>query len=518
MRLGRTKIMLGLLVAALFVMPVSGMTSATSADDEERSKWTVMLYIGADNEFYDNDVGDVVQFTLDQCAKAFDGADSDVSMVVLVDKLKTMGVEIYDDSDFVDRVDFWTEANTSDPATLLEFITYAQNNYPADNYALITKSGHAWCGICPDSDDDGSGLADTNEYWMMPIDGMASAIGGAPERIDMVVLDGDNMASIEALYELRLVVDDFVGSQQDVPLDGMPYQMMLGDLIEAPEMAPAEFASKIVEDYVLYYNNTEGKKVVYEHLLANSQMAVTASAFETGENGANVEEMVDSFMDIVSYMLYGATYDELSEDRSTVALTDWIPIHRPCIASARDFALIGKMADQAGYEWLPDVQSWIHMLQAYVGYDPLLYWGLGEDPIFWDLAMEFKAQFNESRVAMSQCQILDRSGNSDPNGLNFWFPQNWLHWDDINNVTRTRTYAYDGFGSWVDIPREYYCIDCPLNYSAVGLDFLSDYEAGIIAESPHTELWIQFYDIYYDAQWLLYNSDSGESKPMTGRS
>jgi hypothetical protein len=117
---------------------------------------------------------------------------------------------------------------------------------------------------------------------------------------------------------------------------------------------------------------------------------------------------------------------------------------------------------------------------------------------------------------MVQCQILDRSGNSDPNGLNFWFPQNWLHWEDLD-MTRSRTYAYDGFGARVDIPREYYCVDCPLNYSECGLDFIADYAAVAIEESIHMELWIQFYDIYYDARWLIYSSDTGQDKPQTGR-
>lgn len=514
-----TSKIVGLLLASvMIIIPLANLCVA--ADDDlprETREWTVMLYIGADNEFYENEDGDIVDFTLGQCEKAFvadlsdDETTDDINLVVLVDKRSEMsdGVFIYADADFETPVHSWSEMNTSDPVTLGKFINTTVEEFPAEKYLLVTKSGHAWCGICPDSDDD---TTEESEYWMMPIDGLRHAIeSSTAQHIDMILLDGDNMASIEALYELRNAVDVFVASQQDVPIDGMPYRLMLGDLIDNPAMTPKEFACRIVEDFVLYYNNTEGKKVMMDHLLANSQMAVTASAFETGPDGAYVVEMVDAFMDIVRYMLYG---ESLDEDVQT--LDDWIPTLRPCIASARDFALIGKMADQAGYEWLPDVQSWITMLQNYVCYT-YEDWGLidGADTTFERLAMDFKNEFNESRVGIAQCQLLNRSGNSDPNGLNFWFPQNWLHWEDLD-MTRTRSYAYDGMGSWVDVPREYYCVDCPLNYSEVGLDFLKDYSAFEIEESPHTELWIQFFDIYYDARWLLYSSDSGETKPMIG--
>ncbi len=531
MYMNRTKKTVGLLLAVMMVVPIASLcvaaSPATPAEEPVEREWTVMLYIGADNEFYENDAGDIVEFTLGQCEKAFvtdldkDEVVEDVNLVILVDRRSakdTNGVFIYDNGCFDTPAETWPEMNTSDPVTLGAFINYTVEEYPADKYALVTKSGHAWCGICPDMDDDDAGI-ESSEYWMMPIDGLRHAIESSEVgHLDMLVLDGDNMASIEAFYELRNAVDVFVGSQQDMPIDGMPYRLMLGDLIDDPTMLPEEFACRIVEDLVLYYNNTAGNKVAMDHLLANSQMAVTGAAFATGEDGINAEMLVGSFMDIASWMLYGLDYEDLTALDEAPARTEWIPTHRPLISSARDFALIGKMADQAGYEWLPDVYSWIQMLSDYVNPDSPLCWDptLPASPEFIERATAFKAQVNASRICMSQCQILDRSGNSDPHGLNIWFPPTWLQWEDLD-MTRSRTYAYDGMGSWVDIPREYYCVDCPLNYSEVGLDFLSDFLEPDFAESEHDELWIQFYDVYYDAWWLENNADDvGADKPKGG--
>ncbi len=528
MYLRRTEKITGLLLAAMMVVPLASL--CVGADDDVREpraerEWTIMLYIGADNEFYENEAGDIVDFTLGQCRKAFvddltEGEVVDnVNLVVLVDKKNSApsgaeGVFIYADADFDNPIHTWNEMNTSDPETLKAFINSATSEFPAKKNLLITKSGHAWCGICPDMDDDDPSV-ETSEYWMMPIDGLRAAIEtSSVGHLDMLLLDGDNMASIESYYELRNAVDVFVGSQQDVPIDGMPYRLMFGDLIDNQLMEPEEFACRIVEDYVLYYNNTAGNKVLMDHQLANSQMAVTASAFRT--EGA--EDMVLAFMDFVSCMLYGMDYDEVAEEESPER-TSFIPNHRPLIASARDFALIGKMADQAGYEWLPDVYSWTQMLSAYLNPDDPLFWDLGvveDNSLYIERAAAFMAEVDESRIGMAQCQLLNRSGNSDPHGLNIWFPPTWLHWEDLD-MTRTRSYAYDGMGSWIDIPREYYCVDCPLNYSAAGLDFLSDFLVPGFAESPHDELWIQFYDIYYDAWWLEMNADNvGATKPRGG--
>ena len=558
------KALAGVFLAMAMIVPGLAAYAAAEDDVRETREWAVMIYIGADSGFYENEDGQIAEFTLKQLRKALvdpyktDSVtleEMDVHLVVMVDTLGTSGTYIYDaeslaqdptnkDFNYLPEVaPIAPEKDSSDPETLRWFVDYALTNYPAEKNLLFIKNGHAWCGVCPDVNlGEVEVSASRLETTMMSINDIAGVLGsfkkadGTSNAIDILTFDGDNMASFEAAYELRRSIDFFVGSQQDVPLDGFAYYLSLSKLISLSQgdldVAPRWMSAEIAGDYVFYYNNTDGKKVLLPHLLSNSQMAVTASSFQmVGEDGVdNLKLMADKFMDIIRYMLYGQYPDGnggyiqcentewAGEDYEGVLeapLWDWIPYHRNAIASARDFALIGKIADQAGYEWLPDVQSWVHMLQAYVSvYAADYLWP--EDPKFCTLAMDFKEVYNNSRVSMIQCQLLNRSGNSDPNGLNIWFPQNWLHWEDLD-MTRTRSYAYDGFGSRVDIPREYYCVDCPLNYSECGFDFISDYAALATDKSPHMELWIQFYDIYYDARWLLYSSDTGQDKPQTGR-
>jgi hypothetical protein len=498
----------GILILALalaMVVPVMGTAAASGDEDDgdrvprELREWTVMLYIGAESSFYEtyDENGDeiIVPFTLGQCERAFaeaeiDLAMKDVNLVVFVDRADIEGTFIYDDSDLQNHVHFMPEANSSDPDVLGGFVRDCMSLYPANEYLLVGKNGHAWCGICPD--DDGGAV----DRAMMPIDGIAKELleiqEETGERVDVLAFDGDNMASVEAAYELRHAVDYLVASQQDVPLDGFPYYLFLKHLLEGSAgtdtVTPNQLACTIAEDYVYYYNNTDGKKVLLDHLLSNSQMAVTASAFEMGEDGGNIERIVVAFDAVLDHMI--SSCDGM-----------WIPLNRNNIASARDYALIGKMGDQAGYEWLPDIYSWLDMtdrlVQLYPPEDPL--W-TGPDTDFTALVDEFKQSILDARVCMVECQILARSNNSDPHGLNFWFPPTWLQWETLD-MTRERTYEYAG--SNVELPAEYYCVDCPYNYSECGLDMVEDTS------------WIEFFGIYYEARWLLYNSGMGESAPRT---
>jgi hypothetical protein len=342
---------------------------------------------------------------------------------------------------------------------------------------LAVKTGHAWCGVCPDVSED-------YDSCMMSMNDLASAT--RDRGIDVIALDGDNMASIENAYELRHSTKYFVGTQQDMPLDGLPYYLVLMDLIGTPEMTPEELAKDVVCNFVLYYNNTDGKKNLLDHQLSDSDMAVTASAFDLGDAGEKIEALLGSFSDIVDYMLDGALPEALGGGLAYDAAEtnwSWIPVNRGYIACARDAALIGKMGDQAGYEWLPDFYTWLDVLEGLVNN------GTIEDMNLRVLVDDLQANFNASFVCLDQSQILNRSGLATPHGLNMWFPPSWTQWD-VLNYSRSREYYYNG--SLIELPQEIFCVECPVYYGGVGLDIVEDLQ------------WIDWFRMYYDAKWTIY--------------
>jgi hypothetical protein len=384
--------------------------------------------------------------------------------------------------------------------------------------------------------------------------------------VDVLVFDGDNMGSIEVAYQLREVTDYFVGSQQQVPLEGLPYYLFTKELATTPTMGVEPACIRMVEDFVLYYNNTKGNKQIYDKLLANSQMAVTGAVFRMGVDGERIEAVVSSFDAYLDYMLHGILPDEIVTQAEELGIDvqakldqwyypdptsgefvwAWIPLNRNNISSARDCALIGKINDQQGYEWLPDAYTWLWSISALSNYevygdaippsgdvvvipgveklkDPFVrllledfmkVFGYEEPGIYRGILRPTEITADGALVWVAQSQILDRSGNSFPHGLNIWFPPSWLQWDEDDEwsslFTKEMTYAYSGVGVWLGsdepvlMPAEYYCIDCPVMYQDIGLDFTVD------------TLWMEFFGVYYDSRWLIYGGDTGShdlSKP-----
>lgn len=505
MNKGRTCALLAVAAVACLALPAGGLymdgTGFTQGEQDEQEvrddtepepivelDWAVYLYCGADNDY---EV--VTDFALDQCAKAL--VDSErgsrgVHVVALMDRQSEPGTEVF-------RVttsgrmaaDGWQcdERNSSSPDTMAEFLDFAMTNFPGERTLLVVKTGHAWCGVCPDVSEGCD--------CMMSIDGLASAT--RDRGIDVIALDGGNMASIEVAYELRHSAEYLVGTQQDMPLDGLPYYLFLKDLAENTSMTPEAVAKNIVCNFVLYYNNTEGKKNTLDHQLSDSDMAVTASAFHLGEDGEKIEAVLESFSDTVRYMVNGElpealggglAYDESESNWS------WIPVNRGFIACARDAALIGKMGDQAGYEWLPDFYTWLDVLEGLVNNGTIV------DETFRVLVDEFQKDFNASFVCLDQSQILNRSGLATPHGLNMWFPPSWTQWD-LLDYSRTREYYYNG--SLIELPRELFCVDCPFEYWDAGLDLVED------------TLWMEWFKLYYDSKWTIYGClDAPRETPL----
>ena len=555
--------LLALAAALCVTLPVSCMAASAGRPAAE---WGVYMYFGADNDFYQ-----ATEFCVDQALKALEETEADPASVVviaLVDGPTNGDTKVYELTKD-GRVDLTDDAlgtgnverTMTNPDTMVEFLEYAIQEFPAEKSMLVLKNGHAWCGICQDNDNAG------NEKLLMPIDGLAGAIETVYDEvegawIDALLFDGDNMGSIEVAYELREVTDYFVGSQQQVPLEGMPYYLFLTDLVDSPEMSPEQACIRVTEDYVKYYNNTDGNKQAYDKLLANSQMSVTAAAFRMGEGGENIEAVVDAFDAYLDYMLNGNLPASIVDEAESLGIDvsaklaqwmypdittgelewSWIPLGRNNISSARDCALIGKMNDQQGFEWLPDVFTWLRAMSTLTNYDaygdPVPPSGdtplrpeLTElkDPFVRMLYEDFMDAFgyidpgiyrsvwkpedltgNGALVWVSQCQILDRSGNSFPHGLNIWFPPTWLQWDEDDEwsdlFSKPMTYTYSGIGVWIGIevllPAEYYCIDCPEMYQDIGLDFTDD------------TMWMDFFAEYYDSRWMIYgNPDAPKQSP-----
>jgi len=236
-----------LLVTSFFVG-----ASPAFAKKKSSAKWTFMVYLDADNNLDPAGIDDISEM---QAV----GSTDKVNVVVLFDRWHKAcgfnGTEIlYIHEGWNETVwGGWSdeyELNMGDPKTLTWFIDYTVKNYPAERYALILwDHGGNWEGICWDWTDD--------DY--LTIEEVKEALANSKiKKVDLLGFDACLMASIEVAYTMELSgkVGAMVASEELVPWDGYPYDMILKDLMKNPEWNEYTFATDIVDEYIASYTPT----------------------------------------------------------------------------------------------------------------------------------------------------------------------------------------------------------------------------------------------------------------------
>ena len=134
------------------------------------AKWTFMVYIVGDNN-----LDEYVPLDIEtELAPA--GSNEDVAVVALADRAataewtQTLLFYVTQDMEATpeNAVEDWGEANMGDPQTLLDFIQWTKDHYPADHYArALWNHGWSWRPDHSLSDDtDGDPLDQDELEWV----------------------------------------------------------------------------------------------------------------------------------------------------------------------------------------------------------------------------------------------------------------------------------------------------------------------------------------------------------------
>ncbi len=228
-----------LCVAGLLV--VKGMALAMGGPSPQDAKWTVMVYMSGDNDLESYIVKDLEE------ELALDGSSTDVQVVALADRIPgddasrgdwtttklfhvTAGMTATPENAVAD----WGERNFGDPQTLVDFVTWAKAEYPADRYALFLW-GHGWNWHTSWT------MADETDADILVPHEIAAALPSLG-FIDVVGVDGCSGISIEVHALWRGYTTALVGSQDSVDWDGLEYELIIAALHAKPDMSADELA------------------------------------------------------------------------------------------------------------------------------------------------------------------------------------------------------------------------------------------------------------------------------------
>jgi len=208
------------------------------------AKWTFMVYMDGDNSLSDITYGD-----LEEMENGFSNSSIDeVNLIVLWDRRgngDTQLIRVYhngyeDISPFAPWLN--SEMNMGDPYTLIKFVTWTVDNYPAKHYFLdLWDHGGDYSGAMVD--DTSSDILSLQDLRYAAIS-IKNYIG---KDIDIWGYDACLMNAGADNYQIKQAAKIIVASEHTEGGDGWDYNALISGLTSNPDMSAEDFAYYLVK-------------------------------------------------------------------------------------------------------------------------------------------------------------------------------------------------------------------------------------------------------------------------------
>jgi len=251
----------------------------TDTMTQSPSQWTVMVYMAADNNLDRAALKDIAEMAKVGSTEkvhpvkspkggskaAFHGVNILVQLDREADQKTRRFFITKGGGHWKDCVETFEEANTGNPQVLENFMHWAIKRYPARRYFLILwNHGGGWWEdprrlACPPDrsiayDDSSGGDALDNGELKAALSSIASKLG---RPIDILGMDACLMNMVEVAYQLKDCVYVMVGSEEEEPFDGWPYDRVLQVIKNRPGRHPKTIGKEIVREYIKSYQGKE---------------------------------------------------------------------------------------------------------------------------------------------------------------------------------------------------------------------------------------------------------------------
>lgn len=187
------------------------------------------------------------------------------------------------------------EANMADPQTLIDFVTWATDNYPADQYCLILfDHGGGWYGICIDTN-----KSEGDDILKMPElkSALSTITNNGENPIDLILFDACIMAMLEVAYEIAPYALFMTASEITISSDvnySIQYDETFTCLTENPTMSPEALGATFVSNFTDYTLSTLDLGLVNNLKDAVSDLGTSLQ----------VEEYFDEILNVINEVEY----------------------------------------------------------------------------------------------------------------------------------------------------------------------------------------------------------------------
>ena len=370
--------------------------------------WLVMLYQDADDETLERDVfldlneaeivGSSDMVTIVSQMDRYDGdfeGDGDWTstkrfLVTQGNDLETIESEELDDIG---------ETDMSDPQTLVDFVVWAMQTYPAEHYALVMSDhGMGWIGgwTDPDPYDGDMSLKEIDDALSTIV--TETGIG----QFDFFGFDACLMAQLETMSTIAPYAKYAAASEETEPAMGWAYAAILEDLVNNPGMTGADLANAVVDSYVYEDYRITDEEARVSFIEENYDSGVDMTAEELA-----ADMSIDTTMSAIDLSQIVVLNEAMNELAMALSNTD-----QSSVAAARSYSLsYTSVFDKGIPDSFIDLGSFIELVVEESG-----------DSDVADAAQTVLDLLNQ--VVIGEKHGEQRSGST---GLSFYFPNSELY-------------------------------------------------------------------------------------------
>lgn len=225
--------------------------------------WTIAVYMAADNSLKQEAIADLEEMV---CVGRIDG----VNVVVQYDTSASGAERRILDAGYFRLLEDLGEIDSGDPATLSDFAIWAALQFTSRHYMLVVwDHGNGWFNSTANGPSKpprraisaigydshtGSWIGVANGDLRTALDLVRVSIG---KPLDILCMDACSMQLLEVLGEAEGDAEFMVASEGIVPLQGLPYDLILEGIRDNTDVGPESLASAIVGEYVDEYEGKE---------------------------------------------------------------------------------------------------------------------------------------------------------------------------------------------------------------------------------------------------------------------
>ncbi len=290
----------------------------------EQKKWTVLVYLDADNDLEDYGDLDITEMTSV-------GSTDEVNIVVLWDNMKINHGYYYIENGSASFVKELYEINMGEESTATDFINWVVDNFPADHYMFdywnhgkaVDRSENTFSNLQGIAWDDTNGSDWLNETEQKNI--IEFFYNKINRPIDIVSYDACLMATAEIAYMYKGYANYLVASEEEEPKYGWDYKF-LETVTTNPDISAANLANNILTYYMNSYADTGNLTFSVTNLLHIDKFAIAldtfcSAAIATGdENGSIFNSLTTDVADFSGYTrdLYGYLANVVYSDNPVI--------------------------------------------------------------------------------------------------------------------------------------------------------------------------------------------------------